>query len=146
MSIKLSRICVLCECSPYFDRMFQPGFVEQDNTHVVLKVLSVHKIESNLCTMRVFPVFGLDVPARLRETRQQTCCTQVSIVLRTVSKCVLSPVFRSDVKVLSVPHIASNFCSVQLFRKFCPKAMKYRGSVIFVWFYWTILNKDKITI
>jgi len=28
---------VLCSCSPYFDRMFQPGFVEQENNEVVLK-------------------------------------------------------------------------------------------------------------
>jgi len=28
---------ILCACSPYFDRMFQPGFVEQENNQVVLK-------------------------------------------------------------------------------------------------------------
>jgi len=28
---------VLCSCSPYFDRMFQPGFVEQENKTVQLK-------------------------------------------------------------------------------------------------------------
>lgn len=28
---------VLCSCSPYFDRMFQPGFLEQDNKEVPLK-------------------------------------------------------------------------------------------------------------
>ena len=28
---------VLCSCSPYFDRMFQAGFLEQDSGTVVLK-------------------------------------------------------------------------------------------------------------
>ena len=28
---------VLCSCSPYFDRMFQSGFLEQDSGTVVLK-------------------------------------------------------------------------------------------------------------
>jgi len=28
---------VLCACSPYFDRMFQPGFIEQENKEVTLQ-------------------------------------------------------------------------------------------------------------
>ena len=28
---------VLCACSPYFDRMFQPGFVEQENKEIQLQ-------------------------------------------------------------------------------------------------------------
>jgi len=39
---------VLCACSPYFDRMFQPGFVEQSNNQVELKDFDSETLSSLL--------------------------------------------------------------------------------------------------